>query len=57
MKTSWKPKPDIDINCRYVDVADVFSHEMPRLRLFSELTHYMREGKISFSDAMNFCEA
>ncbi len=43
--------------CRYVDVADVFSHEMPRLRLFSELTHYMREGKISFSDAMNFCEA
>ena len=43
--------------CRYVDVADVFSHEMPRLRLFSELTHYMREGRISFSDAMNFCEA
>ena len=28
-----------------------------RLRLFSELTHYMREGRISFSDAMNFCEA
>lgn len=22
MKTSWKPKPDMDINCRYVDVAD-----------------------------------
>ena len=44
-------------DCRYVDVTDVFSHDMPRLRLFSELTHYMREGKISFSDAMNFCEA
>lgn len=43
--------------CSYVDVADVFSHEKPHLRLFSELTHYMREGRISFSDAMNFCDA
>lgn len=43
--------------CRYVDVADAFRHEKPHLRLFSELTHYMREGRIGFSDAMNFCDA
>ena len=36
----------------YVDVADVFQHEKPRVRLFSELTHYMREGRMSFSEAM-----
>ena len=37
----------------YVDVADIFSFEKPRVRLFSELTHYMREGRMSFSEAMN----
>lgn len=36
----------------YVDVADVFQFEKPRVRLFSELTHYMREGRMSFSEAM-----
>lgn len=38
--------------CGYVDAADIFLHEKPRLRLFSELMHYMREGRISFSEAM-----
>ena len=37
----------------YVDVADIFSYEKPRVRLFSELTHYMREGRMSFSEAMH----
>ena len=37
----------------YVDVADIFQFEKPRVRLFSELTHYMREGRMSFSEAMN----
>ena len=37
----------------YVDVADIHSFEKPRVRLFSELTHYMREGRMSFSEAMN----
>ena len=36
----------------YVDVADIFQFEKPRVRLFSELTHYMREGRMSFSEAM-----
>ena len=36
----------------YVDVADIFQFEKPRVRLFSELTHYMREGSMSFSEAM-----
>ena len=37
----------------YVDVADIFQFEKPRVRLFSELTHYMREGRMSFSEAMH----
>lgn len=44
-------------DCRFVDVEDIFTHEKPRLRLFSELTHYMREGRMSFSEAMHFCGA
>lgn len=37
-----------EMDCCFVDAADVFSHEKPRLRLFSELVHYMREaGRIS----------
>lgn len=43
--------------CCYVDAADIFRFEKPRLRLFSELIHYMRDGRISFADAMHFCEA
>lgn len=41
----------------FVDASDIFAHDKPRLRLFSELMHYMREGRISFSEAMHFCEA
>ena len=43
--------------CGYVDAQDIFCYEKPRLRLFSELIHHMRDGRISFSDAMHFCEA
>lgn len=39
--------------CGYVDAADSFRHEKPHLRLFSELMHYMREGRISFAEAMH----
>lgn len=41
-----------ECGCCYVDAEDVFRHEKPRLRLFSELMHYMREGRISFAEAM-----
>lgn len=40
--------------CRYVDVADAFRHEKPHLRLFSELTHYMRESRAGESGALPF---
>lgn len=46
-----------ECGCCFVNVEDVFAHEKPHLRLFSELIHYMREGRIGFSDAMHFCEA
>lgn len=36
----------------YVDVADIFNYEKPHVRLFNELTHYMRKGRMSFSEAM-----
>ncbi|MBQ8508122.1 MAG: hypothetical protein IJ466_11920 [Clostridia bacterium] len=36
----------------FVDTGDIFRHEKPRLRLFSELMHYMRESRISFTEAM-----
>lgn len=39
-------------NICFVDVSDVFRHTRPRLRLFSELIHHMREGRISFAEAM-----
>lgn len=31
-----------ETDCCFVDAADVFAHAKPRLRLFSELVHYMR---------------
>ena len=40
----------------FVDVTDIFRHEKPRLRLFNELMHYMREGRVSFCDAMHLCK-
>lgn len=43
--------------CCYVDTEDVYTHEKPHLRLFSELIHYMREGRIGFADAMHYCDA
>ena len=43
--------------CAFVDARDIFSHEKPRLRLFGELIHHMRDGRISFSEAMHLCEA
>ena len=39
--------------CGYVDVADSFRREKPHLRLFSELMHCMREGRISFTEDMH----
>ena len=39
-------------NICFVDVSDIFGHARPRLRLFSELIHHMREGRISFTEAM-----
>lgn len=45
------------MNVRFVDASGIFAHEKPRLRLFSELMHYMREGRISFTEAMHFCDA
>lgn len=38
--------------CCYVDAADIFCYEKPHLRLFSVLMHCMREGRISFAEAM-----
>ena len=38
--------------CSYVDAGDIFRHEKPHLRLFSTLMHSMREGRISFAEAM-----
>ena len=38
--------------CGYVDAAHIFGHEKPHLRLFSELMHCMREGRMSFTEAM-----
>ena len=46
-----------EAGANFLDVADIYDHEKPRLRLFSELVHYMREGRISFSEAMHLCEA
>lgn len=43
--------------CSFVDVSDAFRYEKPCLRIFSEMVHYMREGRICFADAMNLCEA
>ena len=40
-------------DCSYVDAADIFRHEKPHLHLFRELMHYMREGRISFAEAMH----
>jgi len=42
-------------DCMYVDAAGAFRCEKPRLKLFSELAHYMREGRISFAEAMGAC--
>lgn len=38
--------------CCYVDTADIFRYEKPHLRLFNTLMHCMREGRISFAEAM-----
>jgi len=46
-----------DTGASFVDAGDIFAHEKPRLRLFGELMHYMREGRISFAEAMNLCDA
>ena len=46
-----------DTAVSFVDAGDIFAHEKPRLRLFSELMHYMREGRMSFTEAMHFCDA
>lgn len=46
-----------ETGCSFVNAADIFRYEKPRLRLFSELVHYMRDGRISFSEAMHFCDA
>ena len=46
-----------ETGCGYVDAGDIFRYEKPRLRLFNQLMHHMREGKISFSDAMHLCDA
>lgn len=44
-----------DTVANFVNADDIFAHEKPRLRLFGELIHYMREGRISFAEAMHFC--
>ena len=46
-----------DTGASFVDAGDIFAYEKPRLRLFSELMHYMREGRMSFTEAMHFCDA
>lgn len=38
--------------CGFVDAAEIFRHEKPHLHLFSALAHCMREGRISFAEAM-----
>ena len=45
-----------EMDAGFVEAEDVFRYESPRLRLFSHLMHYMREGRISFSDAMHLCD-
>lgn len=41
----------------FLDASDIFRCEKPRLRLFGELIHHMREGRLSFTDAMHLCDA
>jgi len=56
LNAALKEMADHD-GCGYVNAESALSHEKPHLRLFSELIHYMREGRISFSDAMHYCNA
>lgn len=46
-----------EMGCSFVNAADIFRYEKPRLRLFGELVHHMRDARISFSEAMHFCDA
>jgi len=38
--------------CEFIDTGDCISGERAMLRLFKKLSHYMRDGRISFTDAM-----
>ena len=41
--------------CTFVDAENIFHHDKPKLQLFSMLVHCMREGRISFAEAMGIC--
>ena len=41
-----------DNGCEFIDTSDCITGEMTMLRLFKKLSHYMRDGRISFGDAM-----
>lgn len=41
-----------DSGCNYIDLSDCTSSDHATLRLFKQLSHYMRDSAISFTDAM-----
>ena len=43
--------------CRFVDVSESLEQERPLLYLFRQLSYYMRESRITFTEAMNMASA
>ena len=42
-----------DLGCDFVDISDTMKQPRPLLSLFRTLSYHMREGRISFGEAMN----
>lgn len=46
-------KMAIDSGCNYLDISECLHSDHPMLSLFKRLGHYIRDSRISFTDAMD----
>lgn len=42
-----------ETGCEFIDIANCLSHPQPELKVFEQLKFYIRDGNISFYEAMN----